>query len=157
MKERRPFYRRPGCLIAFSLLVAAVIAVWMVHSTEQPYYTHEVLVRLPSPTGAWTAVVSEDTVEGISTTGISAAVELISSEHPAQSTELLGVDTSGHNEQRPRIAWSAPNVLRVTVPNLSYLKVLTRHADGVDVDLHFDPDDPAARAEWLKRTGRSPD
>jgi hypothetical protein len=35
--------------------------------------------------------------------------------------------------------------------------VTKRHVDGVDVDIQFDPDDPPARAAWLKRTGRTPD
>ena len=39
----------------------------------------------------------------------------------------------------------------------SYLNVLTRQAEGIHVDIHFDPDDAAARAAWLKQAGRSPD
>jgi hypothetical protein len=124
------------------------------HST---HYRHEILVSLPSPTGAWTAIINEETVEGLLLTSINADVALISKDNPAEPIDLLGVDTSGHAEARPRISWSAPNVLRVTVPNISYLKVLTRHADGVDVDLHFEPDDPAARAAWLKKIGQPPE
>jgi len=33
----------------------------------------------------------------------------------------------------------------------------TRQADGVDMDIHLDTDDPAARAAWLKQTDQSPD
>ncbi len=102
-------------------------------------------------------MVSEDTVEGPLSTNIGAGVELVSRDRPSDSIDLLEVETQGDNNQRPRIAWSALNALRVTVPNLSHLKVLTRHADGVEVDIQFDSDDPAARAAWLKQTGRSPD
>jgi hypothetical protein len=158
MTGDRPFFRRPGCLLVLAGIVAIIVLVrWMIWYELRAYYTHEVLVRLSSATGEWTAVVSEDTVEGPLSTNIGASVELVSSAHPSDSIDLLGVETRGRSSLRPRIAWSAPNVLRVTVPNLSHLKVLTRHADGVEVDLHFDPDDPAARSEWLKRTGQSPD
>jgi hypothetical protein len=143
MNKNRPFFRRPGCLLALAAFVAVIGLVRLIIWYElRAYYTHEVLLRLTSPTGAWAAAVIEKTVEGPLLTDITAGVELVSREHPRESIKLLGVDTGGHNEERPRIAWSAPNVLRVTVPNLSDLKVLTRHADGVDVDLHFDPDDP---------------
>jgi len=76
---------------------------------------------------------------------------------PFREIQVLGVDTGGHEDERPVIAWSAPNVLRVTVPLHSLLNILTRQADGVHVDIHFDPDDPAARAAWLKQTDQSPD
>ncbi len=37
------------------------------------------------------------------------------------------------------------------------IEVLRRQAEGVEVDVHFDPDDPAARAVWLKQTDQLPD
>jgi hypothetical protein len=73
------------------------------------------------------------------------------------ATDLLQIYTDGHNNLRPRIAWFAPNVPRVTVANLSHIEMRKRHVDGVDVDIQYDPDDPPARAAWLKRTGRTPD
>ena len=60
---------------------------------------------------------------------------------PDQREVLLGVDTGGHDSERPRVAWSSTNVLRVAFDIQAYLKVVARHAVGVDVDLHFDPDD----------------
>jgi hypothetical protein len=59
--------------------------------------------------------------------------------------------------ERPLVAWSASNVLRITVPLRSLLNILTRQAGGVRVDIHFDPDDLAARAAWLKQTNLPPD
>jgi len=64
---------------------------------------------------------------------------------------LFGVETSGNADERPRVAWSSPNVLRITRPLRSLPKVLTRQAEGVQVDVHFDPDDPTARAAWLEQ------
>jgi hypothetical protein len=176
MTDHQPPLRRSGCLVPLAVCVSITAAVCLLpivicasileltrwlgpneivdHST---HYRHEILVSLPSPTGAWTAIINEETVEGLLLTSINADVALISKDNPAEPIDLLGVDTSGHAEARPRISWSAPNVLRVTVPNISYLKVLTRHADGVDVDLHFEPDDPAARAAWLKKIGQPPE
>ena len=40
---------------------------------------------------------------------------------------------------------------------MSYLKVLTRQAEGVRVDLRYDPDDPPKRAAWLKEGGMEAD
>ena len=75
--------------------------------------------------------------------------------HPRPSP--LGVQTGGHKDERLRIAWTAPDVLQVTIPNFLYLKLLMRQFDGVRVDLRFDPDDPAERAAWLREHGMSPD
>jgi hypothetical protein len=71
--------------------------------------------------------------------------------------DILGVDTGGNVDERPLVVWSAPNMLRVTVEVRAYLKILTRHAYGARVDLRFDPDDPAARAEVLRERHDDPD
>jgi hypothetical protein len=107
---------------------------------------------LSSPTGAWIATVAEDLVEGEVVTDDSWGVYLISEQHPRETDdrELLFYDVDGTNHDRPRIAWSAPNVLRVTVPNLSSPTIVALHLDGVTVDLHYDPDDPVARAKWQR-------
>jgi hypothetical protein len=158
MRDNRPFFRRPGCLLALAVLIAVpslvAIAIW---NEIRPYYTHVDLLRLPSPNGAWTAIVTEDTVDYPLWVTVTASVVLASKERPTVTTDLLQIYTDGHNNLRPRIAWFAPNVLRVTVANLSRIEVIKRHVDGVDVDIQFDPDDPPARAAWLKRTGRTPD
>ncbi len=86
-----------------------------------------------------------------------AGVDLVSIRDPARFAELLGVDTGGHEDERPRLAWTAPDVLQVTVYDHSYLKVLTRQFDGVRVDLRFDPDNPADRTAWRREHGMSPD
>ena len=162
MRKHRTLFWRPGCLFALTVFATVTsLVAWMIWNELRARYTYKVLISLPSPTGAWTARVIEDTVEGPLSTNMGDEVELVSKARPNDSTDLLGVETQGDNDFRPRIAWSAPYVLRVTVPNTSRLKVLARHADGVQVDVHFDPDDPAARATaraaWLKQIGDSPD
>jgi hypothetical protein len=151
-------FRWSGCLLTSGVIVAFVLAVVVLWTTVQPGCTHVVIERLPSPDGSWVAVIDEYTCDvGLFSTDITAEVHLLTTKPPLQDIDLLGVDTGGNADERPRLVWSAPNMLRVTVPVQSFLKVLTRHAEGVQVDVHFDPDDPVARAAWLKQTGLPPD
>ncbi len=94
---------------------------------------------------------------GFGVGAVVAGVHLVSTRAPARSTDLLGVDTGAHKDERPRLAWTAPDVLQVTVPNRSFLKVLTRQFGSVRVDLRFDPDHPADRAAWRRKYGMLPD
>ena len=110
-----------------------------------------IVARLPSPDAAWEAVLDQSTCPvGMGGASIVAGVNLVSTRDPARTAVLLGVDTGGHEDDRPRLAWTAPDILQVTIPNPFYLKVLTRQFDGVRVDLRFDPDDPAAKNAWLR-------
>jgi hypothetical protein len=160
VKQNRPFYRRPGCLIALAILaipglpIGFVICAVLWFILKPAAYDHADLVRLLSPTGMWTAVVAVDSVNfGMAGDGYdNCDVYLTSKRHPKETdtTELLGFEIDGSADDCARIAWSAPNVLRVTVPNLSSPDIDTLHLDGVSVDLHYDPDDPVARAKWQK-------
>ncbi len=76
---------------------------------------------------------------------------------PVLGVAVLGIDTGGHAEDRPRLAWSGADALDVTVPNLSFLKLLELHPGEVSVHLHFDPDDAAARKAWLAQHNLGPD
>ena len=111
------------------------------------------LTETTSPNQIWKAQVIESLCESTFVTDITAGVHVKPVNGPGLDTDILGVDTGGNSRERPRIAWTAPNVLQVTVPNISYLKVLTREFDGVRIDLRYDPDDPAARAAWRKSLG----
>ena len=114
--------------------------------------------RVSSPDGAWDAVLNEATCPvGLGGMDITTGVHLVSTRDPARTVVLLGVDTGGHEDERPRLAWTAPDVLQVTVYDHSYLKVLTRGFGGVRVDLRYDPDDPADRAAWRREHGMPPD
>ncbi len=94
---------------------------------------------------------------GFGVGAVAAEVQLVSTRDPGHFADLLGVDTGGHEDERPRLAWTAPDVLQVTVYDHSYLKVLTRRFGGVRVNLRYDPDDPADRAAWRRERGMSPD
>ena len=119
---------------------------------------HAVITRVVSPDGAWEAVVDEATCEvGLGGADITAGVQLVSTRDPTKVGDVLGVDTGGHTEERPRILWTAPNTLQVVVPNLSSPNVLTREFAGVRIDLRFDPDDSAARAAWQHELDRISD
>lgn len=159
MKWSSGFFRRPGWLLAIGIVVAVVLALSMLWDAIGPRCTHAILDRVPSPDGAWIAVIGEDTCDlgVLAVTDITAGVNLVTTRPTLRNIDVLGVDTSGGVGWRPRVAWSAPDALRVTVPLRSILKVLTRHAGRVRVDVQFDPDDPLARAAWLKQTGLPPD
>jgi hypothetical protein len=145
-----------GCLLALGMLAVLVFGLstlW--HAVIPPgKCTNVVLDRLPSPDGSWVAVTDEDICDvGSFSTDITAGVNLVSTIPPLRDIVVLGVDTGGNDNERPLVAWSAPDVLRVTMGLRSILKVLTRQVEGVRVNVQFDPDDPPARAAWLKQTG----
>ena len=153
--------RRRGRRMALGLgavLLTLLAVVWAVPGGREDTCEHAIVVRLPSPDGAWEARVDEATCEvGLSGAAIVAEAHLVSTRDPARFADLLGVQTGGHEDDRPRLAWTAPDVLQVTTPNPFYLKMLTRRFDGIRVELRFDPDDPAARAAWLREHSMSPD
>lgn len=118
----------------------------------------DIVARLPSLDGAWEAVLDQSTcLVGLGGASIVARVNLVSTRDPARTAVLLGVDTGGHGDEWPRLVWTAPDVLQVTVYDHFYLKVLTREFGGVQVDLRYDPDDPADRAAWQREHGMSPE
>ena len=136
------------------IILVLVAVVWIWNSVGPLEYPRVLLDRQPSPDGSWVASVNEDhTSLGFGGDSIDAGVSLAPSRHPDQALDLLGVDTGGHDEDRPRIEWSGSNTLKVTVSTLIYLNVLTLHAQGVEVDLHLDPDDPPAVTAWLREKG----
>jgi hypothetical protein len=162
MTDHRPLLRRLVFLVLLALLASIPVTVFALVASVLIYgfptnYKQELLASLTSPSGEWAAIVTEDDFDASIFSEITDSVTIVSTAYPTWSINLLWIDTRGHDEDRPRIAWSSSNVLRVTVPNISIIKVPTRHAGGIDVDLHFEPDDPAARAAWLKKIGESPE
>ena len=139
-------------LTLLAVVLTVVTIVWVATGVREDSCEHATVARVPSPDGAWEARVDEAVcLFGFGTGAVVAGVHLVSTRDPARFADLLGVDTGAHEDERPRLAWTAPDVLQVTVPNRSFLKVLTREFDGVRVDLRFDPDDPAERAAWLRQ------
>jgi len=148
--------KRFGCLTVSVSLMAllGITAIWVWKEFGPLYYPRVVLDRQLSSDGSWVASVNEDhTSSGLGGDSIDASVSLAPSRHPDQALDLLGVDTGGHDEDRPRIEWSGPNTLKVTVSSLAYLNVLTLGTEGVKVDLHLDPDNPPAMTAWLREKG----
>ena len=90
-------------------------------------------------------------------TDITAALDVVSKSNPQHHAEILSLDTSGYKNERPRVVWTAPDVLQVTVPNKSDPSVARRSYQGIWIDLRFDPDDRTARANWLRENHLEPD
>ena len=119
---------------------------------------HTIVGSSVSPDVTHQAFVDESVCAGaLDTSDITATVRVARLGAAGQVTSILGVDTGGHQEDRPHLSWSRGDVLDVTVPNLSYLKILTLQPPGIQVGLHFSPPDPAARAAWLRRQNLPPD
>lgn len=113
-----------------------------------------IIARLPSPDGAWEAVVYKRVCTFGSLagqTGLTTGVGLVSTRDPFRVETVLGV-SSWHDDMRPRPVWVAPDLLRIDVRNLPFLvKVLTCGFGGVRIDLRFDPDTPETEAVKAKR------
>ena len=152
--------QRIGWRVELSLgaLLLALLAAVLVKTCGRDTCEDAIVARVPSPDGTWAARVNEATCEvGPWMMNITAGVDLVSTRDPAHAAVLLGVDTGGHDDERPRVVWTAPDVIQVTVYDRSYLKVLTRGFGGVWLDLRYDPDDPADRAAWRRAHGMSPE
>lgn len=142
--------------------VGASICIWMAVVIPRPFTEPTVWTDLVSkaisPDGAWKAYVDQTVYEADFMTVITDRVHLSTVGAPTEVFDILEVDTGGHDYKKPRIAWVGPDILRITADNLSYIDrgamIFQTAADfrlrDVIVQLRFDPDDPAARAAWLK-------
>lgn len=156
MEHRR--YLAPGlnavlalCGILGILLVVVASCVWLLIGGPAGIDTIATIVEVPSPDRAWMVRVDELEDEGYLGAGvIFTNVHLAPAGGKAKGVDILAVDSDGHDANRPRIAWTAANVLQVTVRNLSYVTIYRREFAGIRIDVRFDPPDPATRAAWLK-------
>ena len=144
--------------LALAAILLILIAAVLIKACT-PYPCEEAIVtRLPSPDGEWEARVDEAICPvPLGGAAIVATARLLSTRDPAHAADLLGVDTGGPQDERPRRVWPAPEILQVTVYDHSYLWVVKRQFGGVRLDLRYDPDDPADRAAWRREHGMSPD
>jgi hypothetical protein len=60
-------------------------------------------------------------------------------------------------EHQPRLEWLSTTQLQITIPNLSLIGLRKTEHAGVQIELRFDPDDPAGRAKWRKERGLPPE
>ena len=106
-----------------------------------------------SPDLRWRAVVESEVCESPFLSYEISGVRLVGIADPSRSVDILGVD-DGYPHQRPRLLWISPALLQITVPNISFLKLLRRTIDGVQVVVRYDPDDLPARKAWRRTLGR---
>ena len=132
-------------------------AIGTVQAIERDSCSHTTVTQVSSPDGSWSAILDEAVCDGGLGTSVVDSVRVASVHTPSRNTDILGIDTGGHTDGRPRLSWREPNILRVTVPNLSLLKIFHRNFETVHIDVQFDPADPTARDAWLRKLGLPPD
>ncbi len=152
--------RLPRFIARHVLMIAALIGTLLVTRYLYKFLpggcTYVITDGVPSPTGSWTALVEATTCNNVPSISITADAELMPTGHASRAVFLLVLDTSGYPDERPRIAWSAPNTLLITLPARSNLRVLTRQVGDVRIDLKFSPN-YATRKAWLRNYGMDPD
>jgi len=138
---------KAGWLGLAVLLVAADTA----EADRRSGCSDSIITTAPSRDGAWRAEVDRSICEGGGFAAtVLAVVRLAAAGDLSHPVTLLNIDTGGDDSQRPAIVWTGDGQLRVTVPNLSFLRIMHRNVGSVRVDVRFDPPDPAARARWLR-------
>lgn len=124
-----------------ALAIVTGLYLWIRWATADIVWT-TMIAETVSPDGAWKASVDEIVTEGLIATVIIANVHLISTSDPGDIVELLGVDKGSNDAARPRIAWTAPDRLHITVPGAAqYVTVYERKYRDVRVDVSFEPVD----------------
>lgn len=117
--------------------------------------TVETLSKSKSPNGKWLASVHEYTcTDGWFVTDISDAVRLVQLQDGRQKN-VFSVDSAGDPSARPVPRWIYPNILDIDVPNKSLIGVQEKKFAGVTIEVKFHPNDPKARARWLKSIGQA--
>ena len=107
--------------------------------------TRTTVTEIASPNGAWKASVVDWLYENPWVTHITSDVQLLSVRDVTRSADILGVGTGGLDDERPRIAWTAPDVLQVTISDRTHPKVGTLEYDAIRIDLCYDPNDVGSR------------
>ncbi len=113
-KHRRWRGRKKAIVIALAGVLVTAAAFWIGTRTDgKDTCDHAIVTRAVSPDGAWEAVVDEATCGvGWFAMDVTAGVRLISGTDPARTSDVLGVDTGGNADERPHLAWIAPNLTK---------------------------------------------
>jgi hypothetical protein len=155
--------RHPGSVIRGTIAVLLIAGLpltacyWCVHGFTGNGCTGTTVTEIAPPTVTWSASVIAWLCESPFLTDAVVEMQRTSARDATRSAVILGVDTGGHDDERPRIVWTAPYVLQVIAPNRSYLNVTTLEYNVIRIDLRFDPDDSEDRARWLKEKDHGPD
>lgn len=106
--------------------------VWLLIGGPAGIDTIATIAEVPSPDRAWMVRVDELEDEGYLGAGVIVTnVHLAPTGGKAKGADILVVDSDGHDANQPRIAWTATNVLQVTIRNLSYVTVYRREFAGI--------------------------
>ena len=158
MRERGwAFERRLGALLLAVLMLRGCAgfgrgvedsANWSTEPGSRLCEIGEILDRLPSPDGAWEAVAYARSCRFGPWSGqtmTNTGVRLVSARDRSRAKTLFEMVGGTHVYNRPYLAWTAPNVVKVTVMRQPR-QVEAFDFEGVHMDLHVDPDDPAILA-----------
>jgi hypothetical protein len=142
--------RRRAVLVSGLLLPLVALAGCIAWTMPRAHHEERVVDVEPSPDGALQArLVEVWNSNGWFNTSVVDGVDITAAREPGETARLMWMDLAGNSDFRPRLTWTAPDVLQVTVPNLSVIVVKLLAFEGARLDLRFDPADPAARANWL--------
>lgn len=156
-------FRRYRTILVCGLLIAgAGFGYWWINGGR--FNDDDVVFAIPlmervSPDGAWKAYVDLIIHQNSGHRVLQAAdrVYLMAMANPSDSAAvMLMTDLNEADDVFPRLEWITPEILRVTVANRSFVKVMRPEYRGVHVELRFDPDDPAARDAWLNSVKQPP-
>jgi hypothetical protein len=78
-------------------------------------------------------------------------------EEPKHENDVFALDENGRPENRPITRWLSSQKLQITIPNLSLVGLQKRSYQGVEIIVKYEPDDPAARDQWLMGLGLAPE
>jgi hypothetical protein len=146
MSRRRWLKRTLLCLLFFVLLIGFGIYGLVF------YMLDHVLDGMPpdnnwsnrvaesvSPDAAWKAYVEEITHEAgfAPLSDVYDVVHLVSLKHPGDDMQVIVVDNGGHDDLRPRLAWTDANTLVVTTRDPKWVTVETDEYEGVRIRMRY--------------------
>jgi hypothetical protein len=124
---------------------------------------------LISPDDTWVALVQQDVCsDGAFVTTVVDKVQLVRRisidaillgphpDEPIHENDVFAVEDGGYPANRPLIRWLSPDKLEISIPNLILIGLQKSKYEGVQIIVKHDPDDPAAREQWLIQRGLRP-
>jgi hypothetical protein len=92
-----------------------------------------------SPDAAWKAYVEEITHEAgfAPLSDVYDVVHLMPLKHPGDDMQVIVVDSGGHDDLRPRLAWTDANTLVVTTRDPEWVTVETNEYEGVRIRMRY--------------------